>query len=44
MRVIVDGIERSDQAVPLIDDGQEHFVELRVSECRTPDRPAPLPA
>ena len=29
-RVIVDGVERDDQAIPLVDDHQEHSVEVRI--------------
>jgi cellobiose phosphorylase len=29
-RVIVDGVERDDQAIPLVDDLQEHSVEVRI--------------
>jgi hypothetical protein len=28
--VTVDGVERPDQAIPLIDDRQEHSVEVRI--------------
>jgi cyclic beta-1,2-glucan synthetase len=30
IRVIVDGVERDDQAIPLVDDLQEHSVEVRI--------------
>jgi len=30
MSVTVDGVERPDQAIPLIDDRQEHSVEVRI--------------
>jgi cyclic beta-1,2-glucan synthetase len=30
-RVVVDGIERDDQTIPLVDDHQEHSVEVRIS-------------
>jgi cellobiose phosphorylase len=30
MRVTLDGVERHDQAVPLVDDGQEHVVEVNI--------------
>jgi len=29
-RVIVDGVERDDQVIPLVDDLQEHTVEVRI--------------
>jgi cellobiose phosphorylase len=29
-RVIVDGVERDDQVIPLVDDLQEHSVEVRI--------------
>jgi hypothetical protein len=29
-RVIVDGVERDDQSIPLVDDLQEHSVEVRI--------------
>ena len=29
-RVTVDGVERDDQAIPLVDDLQEHSVEVRI--------------
>ena len=29
-RVPLDGVERHDQAVPLVDDGQEHVVEVNI--------------
>jgi hypothetical protein len=28
--VIVDGVERDDQVIPLVDDLQEHLVEVRI--------------
>ena len=31
MRVSVDGIEQEDQTIPLVDDHQEHWVEVRIS-------------
>ena len=31
MTVTVDGIERDDKAIPLVDDRQEHSVEVRMS-------------
>jgi len=30
MRVTVDGVERDDQAIPLVNDHQEHSVEVRI--------------
>jgi cellobiose phosphorylase len=30
MRVTLDGVKRHDQAVPLVDDGQEHVVEVNI--------------
>jgi cellobiose phosphorylase len=30
IRVIVDGIERDDQTIPLVDDRQEHLVDVRI--------------
>jgi len=36
MRVTVDGAEQSDKAIPLIDDHQEHWAEVRIS--LKPDR------
>jgi len=30
MRVTVDGVERHDQAIPLVDDRQEHSVEVKI--------------
>jgi cellobiose phosphorylase len=35
--VTVDGVERDDQAIPLVDDRQEHAVEVRVHAPRTVD-------
>jgi cyclic beta-1,2-glucan synthetase len=35
MRVTVDGVERPDQAVPLVDDRQEHLVEVRIPAAHT---------
>jgi hypothetical protein len=31
--VTVDGIERHDKAIPLVDDRQEHAVEVRIPAC-----------
>ncbi len=31
MTVTVDGIERDDKAIPLVDDRQEHSVEVRIN-------------
>ena len=31
MNVTVDGIERDDNAIPLVDDRQEHSVEVRIN-------------
>jgi hypothetical protein len=28
MKVIVDGVEQSEKAIPLVDDGKEHKVEV----------------
>jgi cyclic beta-1,2-glucan synthetase len=30
MRVIVDGIEQLDKTIPLVDDHEEHSVEVRI--------------
>jgi cyclic beta-1,2-glucan synthetase len=32
--VTVDGVERHDKAIPLVDDGQEHLVEVRIPSAR----------
>jgi hypothetical protein len=32
--VTVDGVERHDKAIPLVDDGQEHLVEVRIPAAR----------
>jgi cellobiose phosphorylase len=39
-RVTVDGIERSDNSIPLVDDGAEHAVEIRIHATQTPALPA----
>ena len=31
MRVTVDGIEQPDKTIPLVDDHQEHWVEVRIN-------------
>jgi cyclic beta-1,2-glucan synthetase len=41
MRVTVDGIEQHDQAVRLVDDRQEHSVEVRVRTSQTVDKLVP---
>ncbi|RPJ59636.1 MAG: hypothetical protein EHM23_13430, partial [Acidobacteria bacterium] len=41
MTVTVDGIEQDDQSVPLVDDRQEHSVEVRIDLHSTKDRTAP---
>jgi cellobiose phosphorylase len=33
--VTVDGVERHDKAIPLVDDGQEHLVEVRIPAARS---------
>ncbi len=33
--VTVDGVERHDKAIPLVDDRQEHSVEVRIPGSRT---------
>jgi hypothetical protein len=33
--VTVDGVERPDRAIPLVDDRQEHSVEVRIPGSRT---------
>jgi len=30
MSVTVDGVERPDQVIPLVDDHKDHFVEVRI--------------
>ena len=39
--ITVDGVERLDQTIPLIDDRQEHSVEVRVRTRQTIDELAP---
>jgi cyclic beta-1,2-glucan synthetase len=34
MSVTVDGVEQHDQAIPLVDDRQEHSVEVRIHAAR----------
>jgi cellobiose phosphorylase len=34
MSVTVDGVEQHDQAIPLVDDRQEHSVEVRIHTAR----------
>jgi cyclic beta-1,2-glucan synthetase len=41
MTVTVDGIEQGDPAIPLVDDRQEHSVEVRINLHSTKDRTAP---
>jgi cellobiose phosphorylase len=40
--ITVDGVERLDQTIPLIDDQQEHSVEVRVCARQTVAELAPL--
>ena len=35
MSVTVDGVERPDQAIPLVDDRQEHYVEVSIPVVRS---------
>jgi cellobiose phosphorylase len=44
MSVTVDGVERLDKTIPLIDDRQEHSVEVRVSAPQTVNELTPSPA
>ncbi len=41
MIVTVDGVEQDDQAIPLVDDRKEHWVEVRINLHSTNDRTAP---
>ena len=41
MSITVDGVERLDQTIPLVDDRQEHSVEIRVRARQTIDELAP---
>ncbi|WP_367280319.1 glucoamylase family protein [Sulfuricaulis sp.] len=41
MRVTVDGVERHDQTIPLVDDRQEHSVEVRMYAPQTVNELAP---
>ena len=41
MTVTVDGIEQDDQAIPLVDDRQEHSVEVRIDRHAMKDTTAP---
>jgi hypothetical protein len=36
-RVVVDGVEQPDQAIPLVDDRQEHAVEIRLAVAAAPN-------
>ena len=38
MQVIVDGVERPDQTIPLVDDHKEHQVEVKTPALEYPDR------
>jgi hypothetical protein len=42
--VTVDGVERHDKAIPLIDDHQEHWVEVRIPGAHSPPVSASKPA
>jgi cellobiose phosphorylase len=33
IRITVDGVERHDEAIPLVDDHKEHSVEVRIVQC-----------
>jgi cellobiose phosphorylase len=35
MRVSVDGVQQHDKAIPLVDDHEEHWVEVRIPEARS---------
>jgi cellobiose phosphorylase len=41
VRITVDGVERLDQTIPLIDDRREHSVEVRVRAPQTVDEMTP---